>query len=105
MRAAEEGRKTARDVSDAAAIQAASGFSASDAAAIRDRAELAGVGKYNELAILYEHEQEARGMQRQASYTAARGRRIGRAGTIAAAASLLEGAAQASGPGAGGGGG
>ena len=91
-RAAEVRRETNRLMSDAQAAQAASGFSASDAQAVKQRGDISGVGKYNELAYLYEAEMDARGMISQAGATRATGRNQQKAANTAATNSLISGA-------------
>lgn len=91
-RAAEVRRETIRLMSDAQAAQAASGFSASDAQAINQRAAISGVGKYNELAYLYESEMDARGMINQAGATRATGKNLQAGSNAAATNTLISGA-------------
>ena len=74
FQAAEVRRRTIRDMSDAQAAQASSGFAASDAQALRQRAEIAKVGRQNELAYLYEAEMDAQAMRRGADNRRAEGR-------------------------------
>lgn len=91
--AAEERRRTARDLSDAQAIQGGSGFSASDAQALQQIGEIAGAGKFNELSIMYEAEQNAQGLQREARNTRKSGSRARDNAYIGAAATAISGAA------------
>lgn len=95
-RAEEEKRQTARLMSDAQAVQGASGFSASDAQALSQVGDIAGAGKYNELSYLYESEMDAiatlRGAKhvRKAGAAAKRSAYIGAAATAFSAASLYK---------------
>lgn len=91
-RAEEQGRETARMMSDAQAIQAASGFSASDAQAVRQRGDISGAGKYNELAYLYEAEMDAQGLVRSASNTRKTGKNMRDAQYYGAASTIFSGA-------------
>lgn len=84
-------RQTARTMSDAQAIQASSGFSGSDPSSIRQIAKIAGVGKHNELAALYEAEQEASGIERGAAATKRAGRSARNAAFMGAASTAFSG--------------
>jgi len=86
-------RQTARMMSDTEAIQAGSGFSGSDGAAARQIARQGGVGKYNELAALYETDQQAIDMERQGAAAKAQGRAQQRGAYMGAAATALGGIA------------
>ena len=90
-RAAEVRRETNRLMSDAQAAQAASGFSASDAQAVQQRGDISGVGKYNELAYLYEAEMDARGLISQGAATRQTGRNQQSAYNSAATNSVISG--------------
>jgi len=90
-RAEEQHRITARLASDAQAAQAASGFSASDAQAIKQRGDIHGAGKYNELAYLYEANMDALGLQNVARNTRKTGSRNATAGYINAASTAIGG--------------
>jgi len=92
MAATEVRRQTNRTMNDAAALQAASGFSASDPTDLRQLAEISGAGKWNEIATLYETEMRARGEDMAARNLRKSGDAAKRAGTYGAAASLLSGA-------------
>ena len=89
MEAGEVKRQTNRAMSDAAAIQAASGFSASDPTDLRQLAEISGAGKWNELAVLYESNMAAQGEERAAKNLRASGQAAKRAGTYSAAGTLI----------------
>ena len=91
-RAQEESRRTARLMSDAQAIQAASGFSGSDPTALKQLADIAGAGKYNELALRYDSEMQAQGLQREARNMRKTGRRTQRAAYLDAGTTLFSGA-------------
>lgn len=91
-RADEEARQTARLMSDAQAIQGASGFSASDAQALKQIGDIAGAGKYNELSHLYESEQDALTSLRGARATRKAGRRSARASYLGAVSTAFSGA-------------
>ena len=94
-RAEEEQRETARLMSDMSAIQGGSGFAASDAAAIRQVGDVAGVGKYNELSILYDSELNAKGLDRAASNTRKRGRAARKNAYLSAASTAFSGISSA----------
>jgi hypothetical protein len=81
-------------MSDAQAAQAASGFSASDAQAIKQRGDISGAGKYNELAYLYEAEMDAQGLIRGARSTRKTGKTMRDAAYYGAASTLFTGARQ-----------
>ena len=89
--AEEEQRETARLMSDMSASQAGSGFAASDAAALRQVGQAAGVGKYNELSILYQSELDAKGMDRAASNKRKSGRAARKNAYFSAAATAFAG--------------
>jgi len=91
MRANEQKRATARMLSDAQAIQAGSGFSASDPTSLRRVAELSGEGKYNELAILYEGTAQAEAIRRDAKLTRQEGRAQRTSGYLRAGSTVLGG--------------
>mgnify|MGYP003673735772 CR=1 FL=1 len=91
-RADEEKRQTARLMSDAQAIQGASGFSASDAQALKQVGDISGAGKYNELSYIYEARQDAEGMIRGAKYSRESGRAKQRAARLGAVSSAFSGA-------------
>jgi hypothetical protein len=91
MLAQEETRKTARLMSDAQAIQASSGFSASDAQALKQIGDIAEVGKRNELAILYDARMDAEGMQREAAAARESGSRAQSAAYVGAFSTALGG--------------
>jgi len=92
MQAKEITRQTNRAMSDAAALQAASGFSASDPTDLRQLAEISGAGKWNEIAARYEAEMGAQGEERAARNLRKSGQAAKRAGTLGAAATLIGGA-------------
>lgn len=92
MAATEVRRQTNRTMNDAAAIQAASGFSSSDPTDLRQLAEISGAGKWNEIATLYEAETRARGEDMAARNIDKSGDAAKRAGTLGAASSLISGA-------------
>ena len=91
-RAEEEHRQTARLMSDAQAVQAASGFSASDAQAVKQRGDIAGAGKYNELAYLYEAQMDSEGILRGAKNTRETGKNLRTASYYGAASTIFSGA-------------
>ena len=91
-RAQEERRQTARLMSDAQAAQAASGFSASDMQAIKQRGDISGAGKYNELAYLYESEMDAQGLLRAGRNAEKTGKRRATGAYIGAASTAIGGA-------------
>lgn len=90
-RADEEKRQTARLMSDAQAIQGGSGFSASDAQALKQVGDIAGAGKYNELSYIYEARQNAEGMIRGAKYSRESGRAKQRAAYMGAVSTAFSG--------------
>ena len=90
-RAQESRRQTSRIMSDATAAQASSGFSASDAQAIKQRGDISGAGKYNELAYLYESEMDAQGLQRGARNTRKTGSRQAKGAYLGAAQTAIGG--------------
>ena len=84
-------RQTTRTMSDAASIQAGSGF-AGDAASTRQIARIGGAGRYNELAALYEGEMQARELITGAATTRAGGKSARNNAYLGAAATALGGA-------------
>lgn len=90
-RADEVLRQTNRQMSDAQAIQGGSGFSASDAQALKQVGDIAGAGKFNELAQLYQADNQATGMEGQARAVKQSGRRAQRASYLGAVSTAFSG--------------
>lgn len=89
-----QGRVT---MSDAQARQAASGFSASDPASLKQLAEIAGQAKFNELAVLYESNARAQGEVNAAQNVRRTGAAVKSAGALNAVTSAVSAYAGAGG--------
>lgn len=84
-------RQTARLMSDVSSIQGGQGFSGSDAQAIRQAARVAGVGKFNELATLFESKTEARSLTQAAKAVRSGGKAAQRSARLGAASTAFGG--------------